>query len=198
MTERIATREGKFFTHQELWYDLEDILTLLEADQQPHRGLFTAAIVLIYACLEAHINFLGQELYPDLWQAEKNGAGDPRIRGTLAKVAFLSERLGTPLDRNQACYSTLRLLKRRRDKFAHPRIETRSHRVTVKEANRLRPIDSEYSRLLTRSFVRRALKAVTDTADVLQAAAHEQFPHQILGPRAFVGILGIRGVSIDT
>lgn len=198
MTERIATREGKFFTHQELWYDLEDILTLLEADQQPRRGLFTAAIVLIYACLEAHINFLGQELYPDLWQAEKNGAGDPRIRGTLAKVAFLSERLGTPLDRKQACYSTLRLLKRRRDQFAHPRIETRSHRVTVEEANRLRPIDSEYSRLLTRSFVRRALKAVTDTADVLQVAAHEQYPHKILGPRAFVGILGIRGVSIDT
>lgn len=70
--------------------------------------------------------------------------------------------------------------------------------MTVEEANRLRPIDSEYGRLLTRSFVKRALQAVTDTANVLQAAAHEQFPAKILGPRAFIGILGIRGVSIDT
>jgi hypothetical protein len=198
VTERLATREGKFFTHQELWYDLQDILAILEADQHPRRGLFTAAIVLIYACLEAHVNFLGQELYPGLWQDDKDGVGDPRLRGTLAKVAFLYERLGIPLDRTRASYSILRQLKRRRDQFAHPRIETRSHRVTVEEANRLRPIDSEYSRLLTRSFVRRALKAVTETASVLQAAAHEQFPHKILGPQAFVGILGIRGVSIDT
>jgi hypothetical protein len=193
----MATREGKFFSHQELWYDLQDILRLLEADEQPRRGLFSAAIVLTYACLEAHVNFLGEELFPSVWAEEKGSAGNSPIRGTLAKLTFLSQELHVPLDRARAPYSTLKQLKRRRDQFAHPRIETRSHRVTVADANRLRPIESEYNRLLTQSFVRRAVQAVVDAANKLQAAAHQHHSHKIFGPHAFVGILGIRGVSID-
>jgi hypothetical protein len=190
----MAIREGKFFSHQELWYDLQDILRLLEGDEQSRRGLFSASIVLTYACLEAHVNFLGEELFPLEWADEKGSA----IRGTLAKLAFLSERLQVPLDRARVPYSTLKQLKRRRDQFAHPRIETRSHRVTIANANRLRPIESEYNRLLTQAFIQRAVKAVVDTADKLQVAAHQQYPQKIFGPNAFVGILGIRGVSIET
>jgi hypothetical protein len=196
-TERMATRAGKFFSHQELWYDLQDILRLLEADEQPRRGLFSAAIVMTYACLEAHTNFLGEQLFPSVWAEEKSKAASSPIRGTLAKLDFLSTALKVEFDRARALHSTLKALKRRRDQFAHPRIETRSHRVTVAEANRLRPIQSEYGRLLTQSFVHRAVQAVIETADKLQAAAHQQYPHKILGPHAFVGISGVGGISLD-
>jgi hypothetical protein len=135
--------------------------------------------------------------FPSLWAEEKAKAANSPIRGTLAKLEFLSNELKVPLDRARAPYSTLKQLKRRRDQFAHPRIEIRSHRVTVADANRLRPIQSEYGRLLTQSFVRRAVQAVVETADNLQAAAHRQYSHKIFGPRAFVGILGMGGVSVD-
>lgn len=196
-TERMATREGRFFSHQELWYDLQDILQLLEVNEPPRRGLFSAAIVITYACLEAHANFLGEQLFPSVWAEEKAKVANAPIRGTLAKLEFLSNELKVPLDHARTPYSTLKQLKRRRDQFAHPRIETRSHRLTVAEANRLRPIQSEYGRLLTESFIRRAVQAVVVTADKLQAAAHQQYPHKIFGPRAFFGILGMAGVSID-
>lgn len=193
--DRMVTREGRFFSHQELWYDLQDVLRMIEADEQPRRGLFAAAIMMTYACLEAHANFLGEQLFPAVWAAEKTASAT--IRGTLTKVQFLAHELNVPLDRSRAPYSILKQLKRRRDQFAHPRIEIRSHRITVAEANRLRPIQSEYDRLLTRSFAGRAVQAVVETANKLQAAAHQQYSHKIFGPNAFVGILGITGFSLD-
>ena len=67
------------------------------------------------------------------------------------------------------------------------------HCVTVAEANRLRPMVSDYNRLLTRSFVRRSVQAVPNAG--LQKAGYERSPGK-LAPRPFAGILD-RGVSID-
>jgi hypothetical protein len=198
MTARWAKRQATFHTHEFLWSDLEDLWRLIEDEPQAARGVFTGTLVLLFACFEAHLNFLGETLFPDIWKQTRLHFGRPPHRGTLGKLAYLAAKLSLPLDRSRKPYSTVAELQRRRHMLVHPLVENREHRVEFKDASELRLSESRYDRIATQRFLLRARAAVQEMADRLQKAAFEQFPGKVFGQRAFSGFLGVRGVSIES
>jgi hypothetical protein len=96
-----AKREALYYTHEFLWSDLDDVFGLLRTRNETPRGLFTAALVLTYSCFEAHLNFIGETLFPEAWSQERRTFSVPPYRGTLGKLAFLANKLGVAIDRGR-------------------------------------------------------------------------------------------------
>lgn len=193
MTTKRAKREATFYTHEFLWSDLDDLWVLIEEDRKAPRGLFTSALVLLFACFEAHLNFLGETLFPDVWVNARQHFGRPPHRGTLGKFTYIANRLGLKVDRARKPYSTVAELQRRRHKLVHPLIESREHLVEFRDAGELRAPETRYDRIAEYGFLMKSRPAVQEMAGLLQRAAFEQFPGKIFGARAFTGVMGIRG-----
>src|SRR5881227_1806330 len=121
--KRTARLEGEFHTHNFLWSDLEDIWKRLGDRELTDHGLYTAALVLLSRCLEAHANFLGATLFPSEWEGIANYLRTAKRRGVVGRVDYLAELLGVELDRSREPYSLLVDLEKRRHRLVHPEPE---------------------------------------------------------------------------
>jgi hypothetical protein len=194
---RWAKREATFYTHSFLWSDFEEVWKLLGTRDDIYRGLFTSALILLYSCLEAHLNFLGTVLFPDQWAEEREFFGGKPYRGTLGKLRFLADQLDVTIDKGRAPYTTLRQLEKRRHQLVHPHLEQGEERMQFTDPRELQPLKSAYNGLIRRDFLRSARSAVEEVANLLQRAAFKKYRGKVLGEHAFSLPLSVRGITIE-
>ena len=198
MEKRRAKLEAKFQTHNFLWIDLEDIWKRMGDRQTTDHGLFTAALVLLSSCLEAHANFLGASAFPDQWTKIRDYLRTAPRRGVVGRVDYLAELLGVHLDRSQDPFAALVELERRRHQLVHPELEVIEKVVEFVDAATLEPPDTAYYEIASPEFLSRARKSVEAVSSALQKAAFEKFPRRVFGDHPFSGVLGMRGISIES
>ena len=197
-TKRRAKLEGTFQTHNLLWFDLEDIWKLLGDRETTDHGLFTAALILLSSCLEAHANFLGESAFQKQWKDIRLYLRNSKRRGVVARVDYLAELLNVALDRSRDPYAALVELEKKRHKLVHPELEVIKQDVEFVDASGLEAPDTQYYEIASPDFLKRARAAVESVATVLQEAAFAQHPHVIFGAMPFSGVIGMRGVSIES
>lgn len=197
MGPRRARLEATFQTHNFLWSDFEDIWKRLGEREKTDHGLYTAALVLLSSCLEAHANYLGTSAFPAEWARIRDYLRRAERRGVVARVDYLAQLLAVDLDRSRDPYAALLDLERRRHRLVHPELEVINEVVEFVDAATLNPPDTSYYEIASPVFLKRAREAVESVASALQKAAFKKFPSRVFSARPFSGIIGLRGVSIE-
>lgn len=113
-------------THRVLW---ECVRRQIEKAQETQEGswyFWLSAMVIGYMVFEAYLNYVGEEVAPDVWQKERTFFSRSPYKGTEGKLKFLLERYGiAQLEKSARPYASVIALKTIRDEIAH----AKPHRV---------------------------------------------------------------------
>ncbi len=122
-----TTFQGMDLPHRLMWGIVEENAKLArERDNRREEGWARAALVaMVFAfhAMEAHLNYVGQRLAPDVWAKEKEHFRDSGFRGRLRDVM---ERAGLPWTPGKRPLQTVLQLKKLRDAIAHGRPEEKT------------------------------------------------------------------------
>jgi hypothetical protein len=124
MMNVLTTDEVENFTHRCLWRVVTRQLEHAEAQRSGALYDDLAAMVFAFHAFEAHLNFLGQRLAPDIWEDEQNFFRKEPYRGFEGKVRKVFDLCQLPEpDRCTKPYSMIWALKDLRDLIAHGKTE---------------------------------------------------------------------------
>ncbi|MEX1995126.1 MAG: hypothetical protein WD929_10720 [Steroidobacteraceae bacterium] len=162
--------EGEVFPHRQLWLAARVMRQRSEADRDGALYLDMAAMLLARLTVEAYCNFAIHVLDVDTFDNERQIFGG----STDAKLQWICDRVGMPLDRGRRPFQTIHSLDELRDLMVHAKPE-----IFVGE--NLHPADEEPPFMRPGELERRATPALRDQAleDVEQIC--EQMHQRILG-----------------
>ena len=115
---------GVTYYHRFLWSAAGRLIQ--EADELPEGKWYAylSALVLSFFSFEGLLNYMGHELYPEVWEEERTFFVKNPYRGTAGKLEFLAEKLSVPIDDSCRPYRSFRYLLAFRNEVAHVRHET--------------------------------------------------------------------------
>jgi len=182
--------EGERFIHKELWRVVE---RQLEHSKRIPTGAFydnLVAMVFAFHAFEAHLNYVGGLLAPDIWKDERNYFRNQPYRGFNGKVRRVLELVDVPEpDRSARPYSTVWLLKELRDLMAHGKVEKFSaviEHVAGTEENRM---PSNLDPLITADNAQRAHDDILAVSQTIHDAAHPKIEDVWFGRHAYKGAI---------
>jgi hypothetical protein len=194
--QKKAILQAEFYTHRTMWDHAQTLRKLTGIETQNSASLNLAALILLYFALEAYLNYLLEAAFPDTWNQERTFFSKSPYNGALGKLRYLREQLGVVSDRGDRPNHTVKRLTRLRHSIVHPRVEKQEKHVVFSDPRRLKDLESKLLCEANEKFLATAFDDVEQLCDHLQAEALRQCKRGIYGPKAFVGIIGLRGGKI--
>ncbi len=190
----IEEASGEEYIHKAVWRVAKRQLGHAEANPKGAQLDHLVALVFASHALEGYANFVGEKVAPDLWKGERELFKETGVAG---KLVALHELCGLPVpEKGRRPWSTIRDLKRLRDRIAHPRTQTIIKTTEYLEGKEP-PLfaKSWMDGVVSHQKALRALEDVKAIADRLHEAALARFPYAGLLPDALDGILSMRSTS---
>lgn len=197
MNKREATTTAEYRIHQFHWLHAKELIRLKEVPTGDPVALECSALLLVAFAVEAHANWLLEMGCPNEYAQERTFFSREPYGGTLGKLAFLGDRLETPVDRGSRPFQSLEALFNWRDQMVHARVERIERIGSFTDPSQLRPPQSELLSTPEKSRDRFMSDAEV-LADTLQAAAEQARWRDVHGSKAFSGFLGLRGISLHS
>jgi len=117
-------QQYEVFNHRIVWQAAARNLCLVDSGNRDGKYFTLGARVLTFFAFEGYLNWLGELIFPDMWQSERNLFTKPPHAGTLGKHQYLREYLGLPpLPAKDRPLSTAIMLHRVRNFLAHTKPE---------------------------------------------------------------------------
>lgn len=128
MSNLVTTHtQQQTFTHRVLW---ECVLRQIDKAKEKPEGswyFWLSAMVMGYMVFEAYLNYIGDEVAPEIWIKEREFFSKPEFKGSEGKPRFLLERYGIDYpNKSIRPFASVFALKAIRDEIAH----AKPHRVT--------------------------------------------------------------------
>ncbi len=199
MTELHAT-SGNYvsFSHRLLWLSVERHLHLADDHKEDSWYLHLSAGLLAAAAFEAYLNYLGEELIPNVWAQERDLFSKEPYRGTNGKLIRIAEEIGLKLPRkDKQPYSGFSELQALRDKMVH----ARPHRTKYRTVHRPEVLPKFPSHWLKREAPSKRIRANINHIEELAVLIHtaimqSKYRHGVFGSHPFRGLLGLGTHSV--
>ena len=132
---RLAVSKGEYvsFAHKLLWDSSCRHLTI--ADEKPDDSwmLTLSAGLLAAAAFEAYLNYVGEEILPQVWANERTFFSSDQYRGTAGKLKRIAEEIPWALPpKSRKPFSGLVELQNLRDRMVHAKPKKASFRQVHK------------------------------------------------------------------
>lgn len=190
MNTALTQREGKRFLHKDLWLVVERQFE--HATATPKGSFYDHLVAMVFALhsLEAYLNFVSEQLAPDLWGNERDFFRKEPYRGFEGKVRKVLELVSLPEpNRDTRPYSTVWLLKDLRDLIAHakpfPIDDIVEHSADEKPSLHLTSFDT----LISRENAEYARDDINTFAKSIHAAAKPKITFPLFGAMPFGGVI---------
>jgi hypothetical protein len=160
-------RDNSTFPYEILWRAAQTALNMAEI-KDPHIRVDHLAIHSLlsgFLAFEGFINFVGEEVVPDVWAQERSFFSGGGFRGIVGKVEYLfSQFSGAVLKKGEEPYQTFDRVKRIRDNLAHNRV-LRYQEQTESEGPSLKTYWEDFD---TPEKVRPALQQLKALAELIR------------------------------
>lgn len=192
VTLNITSGQYVSFAHRLLWESSQRHLSIAAERPEDSWMLHLSAGLLAAAAFEAYLNYLGEEILPEIWRDERHFFSAPPYRGTSGKLQRIAEELDWPLPaKYRKPLSSVIELQSLRDKMVHARPRKETYRRVHKEG--------EFATLPATWLYREApaKRVLTLIADVQMFATQlhnavlkSEFKNVVFGSHPFLGALG--------
>ncbi|MGO9094610.1 MAG: hypothetical protein ACLQGV_05250 [Bryobacteraceae bacterium] len=119
-----TTYEGRELIHRLLWRIVEAEAKLANRREKGWRDPTLVAMVFAFHAVEAYLNYVGEQLAPEVWRREREFFGKEPYRGWDGKLRKVMELVDLPPpDRGARPLKTILDLRELRDWIAHGRSE---------------------------------------------------------------------------
>ncbi|MGM0588570.1 MAG: hypothetical protein ACQETE_09170 [Bacteroidota bacterium] len=118
-------RTSHFFTHRFLWKTSKSLRAQISTtDRNPTHFEYTAYLT-IYFALESYLNYIGESVFPEIWENERDFFSNGNFKGTVGKLKWLSKKLNVPRvsDTSQRPGQTISNLNKIRNLLVHGSID---------------------------------------------------------------------------
>jgi hypothetical protein len=114
---------GEQLMHRLLWRIVKE--QAKEAQERAEGWLYPSIVARVFAyhTVEAHLNYVGERIAPDIWRDERNYFRNEPYRGALGKMHKVMDLVGLPWEANTRPLKTVLELKDIRDLIAHSKPE---------------------------------------------------------------------------
>lgn len=195
----VTTGHYVSFAHRLLWDSARRHLAIAKERPDDSWFLHLSAGLLAAAAFEAYLNYLGEEMLPDVWANERQFFSAEPYRGTHGKLKRIAEELDWTLPpKSRKPFSGLVEAQSLRDKMVHARPKKETYRRVHKDGE-FPPTPSTW---LYREAPERRVRTLV--ADVEQfaimlhnAVLSSEFRGVVFGSHPFLGALsfGTRNVG---
>lgn len=132
MPELVVTHtQHQTFTHRVLW---ECVCRQIDKAKETPEGswyFWLSAMVMGYMVFEAYLNYVGEEVAPEIWKDERAFFSKAPFKGSEGKLHFLLDRYGISRpDKSKRPYASVVSLKAIRDEIAHAKPHREEYSVT--------------------------------------------------------------------
>jgi hypothetical protein len=180
------------FAHRLLWDSVQRHLAI--ADERPHDSwmLHLSAGLLAAAAFEAYLNYLGEEVLPDVWRDERRFFSSNEYRGVEGKLSRIAQELNWPVPpKDRKPFSGVVELRALRDKIVHAKPKKESYR-RVHKPDAFAPVPPAW--LFSEASPKR-IRALLVDVEALALSLHSavlqsEFRYLVFGVHPFVGALG--------
>lgn len=180
------------FAHRLLWDSSQRHLAIASERPSDSWMLHLSAGLLAAAAFEAYLNYLGEEMLPELWANERSFFSTPPYQGTFGKLKRIAEELGWNLpSKSRKPLCGVIELQSLRDKMVHARPKKENYRRVHRE-NEFAPVPATW---LYREAPERRVRSLVADANAFAVSLHNavlqsQFRNVVFGSHPFVGALG--------
>lgn len=188
----VTSGHSTSYAHRILWESAQRHLEL--AAQHPDDAwiLHLSAGLLTAAAFEAYLNYIGEEILPQVWNNERSFFSTTQYRGTDGKLKRIAEEIEWSLPpKGRRPYSGVRSLQRLRDKMVHARTERKNFQVKHR-AGALPPTPTSWLQGETPPSRIRGYITDVEAFSVLlhNELMQSEFSYVIFGVHPFIGMLG--------
>lgn len=154
--------------------------------------LHLSAGLLAAAAFEAYLNYLGEEMLPDIWDNERSAFSKPPYQGTGGKLKRIADELGWALPpKSRKPLSGVIELRGLRDKMVHARPKKENYR-RVHKAGEFATVPATW---LYREAAERRIRALVADVEAFAVSLHNavlssEFRNVVFGSHPFLGALG--------
>lgn len=185
------------FTHRILWSTVKVLReSARKAENDSIRFYLNLSVMVhLYFSLEAYLNYLGENINPQLWKNEKDFFRRRPYIETMGKLDYLMEKCNMNIDKSCRPYQTIKKLHKIRVYLVHGK--TDRNRTTINPKHLKKRSDNKQSDAF-KSFLDINItegnteKAMIDTERIitdLHSAALNNYPHEGLFQDPLMGIL---------
>jgi hypothetical protein len=184
------------YPHEILWRSAQQTLELIDSNESAREDrLSIQALLTGFLSFEGFINYLGLEMYPDIWKNERQFFSRGDYKGIEGKVAYLFEKLpDIELRKGEEPYQTFKRVKGLRDKLAHPKPFQYTKTFEIEcDDDHYPDFSSEWKEFEEKKIVQDALEKLKELAEILRSKAGEvqdDYYKDHLFHKAFEGPLG--------
>lgn len=118
-------RDNSVFSYEILWRAAHAALSMAEIKDPRIRvdHLSIHSILTAFLAFEGFINFVGDEVAPEIWSKEREFFSDKKFRGIVGKIEYLFTLFpNMELQKEKEPYLTFGRVKETRDNLAHNRV----------------------------------------------------------------------------
>jgi hypothetical protein len=115
--------DGEEITHRVLWGIAKEQAGEALQRQEGWLNPSIVAQVFAYHTVEAHLNYVGERIAPEIWLNERNYFRNEPYRGALGKMRKIMDLVGLPWNEEDRPLKTVLALKDVRDLIAHGKAE---------------------------------------------------------------------------
>lgn len=191
VTLQVTTGRYESYAHKLLWESSCRHFALAVANPEDSWFLHLSAGLLAAAAFEAYLNYVGEEMLPQVWQQERAFFSQQQYKGTFGKLKRIAEEIGWELPRkDRQPLSGVIELQSLRDKMVHGR----SVRVEYKKTHRSDQwpqLPGGWLAAETRPQKIQHLVARVEefTVSLHTAILHSEFQHCVIGAHPLLGML---------
>lgn len=186
--------EGHYisYAHKVLWDSVQLHLTVAEECSESSWQFHLSAGLLAAAAFEAYLNYLGEEILPDIWQKERRFFLTPPYTGTEGKLKRIAEEVDWSYPTHGgSLFASFMELKSLRDKMVHARPKREEYRRTHRH-DELPPFPTSW---LAREAPSERISSWISNIQVFAEELHgairnSEFQYVILDTHPFLGMLG--------
>lgn len=200
VTLNITSGQYVSFAHRLLWDSSQRHLAIATERPGDSWMLHLSAGLLAAAAFEAYLNYLGEEILPDVWANERSFFSTTPYQGTGGKLKGIAEELEWSLPpKSRKPLSGVIELQSLRDKMVHARPKRENYRRVHKEG-KFAPFPATW---LYREAPEKRVRALVADVDAFAVSLHNavlesEFRNVVFGSHPFLGALGFGTHSVES
>ena len=194
-------RNISIISYETLWRAAITSLEMAKVDDEETRSdhLSISSILTGFFAFEGFLNFVGEEIAPDIWKDERTFFSKSDFRGVMGKVEYLYSLFSdTELDKSCDPYQTVKKIKTIRDYLVHNRVKS-YEKISTDKFPAYEPHWEDFD---TPKRVEPALDKIKKLAEMIRLEAlkilEDEYEASHLHHEVFTGPLGYAsGKTID-
>jgi len=193
------------YPHEILWRSSLQSLELIDGSESAREDrLSIQALLTGFLSFEGFINYLGLEMFPRIWNNEREFFSQGDYIGIEGKVAYLFEELpDLELRKGEEPYQTFKKAKDMRDKLSHPKPFQYTKIIEFKNSDidNYPDFSTEWKEYEGKKNTWTALNRLKELAEILRSKAAEiqdDYYKDHLWHKAFEGPLGSTSGETET